>query len=573
MKSIRCICFIAVVILLTVSVYAQEWTRYSFSNHYSVSIPSTLELRRDSDIYTQVLNKIQNSSPKIRIKTFKNRIVFQQTGLSTNKSIYKQLYCRVLIDYYPCKEGEFVPNKGDTLELEDNYFRDAILAVNEENKVFGGGEVLKVISSGTLTLADSPATELVYIRQGMNGKPPVLVATYNIFNHDEYVKLTLSFRTNEAELWEQDLRRVRDSFKWTVVHDTNKPNFNFTNVKGLTAADRAQWEKDNIEQLNKMNYSSLDDTSKELAFKNAAFKNKFGNRSDYAQLKTLSPEKRDSLYMASPSDNIEDLDAYQSIQQGYQNDIFGIDRRRIELIQKSKEREAIRDGMELGALTILRLTLEILFGLCFVGFIIKQTKKQNNSNIKQEKTKLMEKKTAFIVKRKTKREHNSKLNVNIKSIALHLLLSAIVIAICAVIPSCLGVYSYMGTIFYLPYYVIIGVYYLFLIWRRKKASNEDFFLYALLKKIGIFTNIKDTFLLRKALLRSVIPLLIITLLIPIFVLSMGDTYDDEYHICHVLGEFLLCIPIIVWIIFFTYNYGKKWLESQNNNELNNQFND
>lgn len=500
MKSIRCICFIAVVILLTVSVYAQEWTRYSFSNHYSVSIPSTLELRRDSDIYTQVLNKIQNSSPKIRIKTFKNRIVFQQTGLSTNKSIYKQLYCRVLIDYYPCKEGEFVPNKGDTLELEDNYFRDAILAVNEENKVFGGGEVLKVISSGTLTLADSPATELVYIRQGMNGKPPVLVATYNIFNHDEYVKLTLSFRTNEAELWEQDLRRVRDSFKWTVVHDTNKPNFNFTNVKGLTAADRAQWEKDNIEQLNKMNYSSLDDTSKERAFKNAAFKNKFGNRLDYAQLKTLSPEQRDSLYMASPSDNIEDLDAYQSIQQGYQNDIFGIDRRRIELIQKSKEREAIRDGMELGALTILRLTLEILFGLCFVGFIIKQTKKQNDSNIKQEKTKLMEKKTAFIVKRKTKtkREHNSKLNVNIKSIALHLLLSAIVIAICAVIPSCLGVYSYMGTIFYLPYYVIIGVYYLFLIWRRKKASNEDFFFICLTQENRNFYKYKGHFFIKKS---------------------------------------------------------------------------
>lgn len=95
------------------------------------------------------------------------------------------------------------------------------------------------------------------------------------------------------------------------------PDFNFNNVKGLTAADRAQWEKDNIEQLNKMNYSSLDDTSKEVAFKNAAFKNKFGNRSDYAQLKTLSPEQRDSLYMASPSDNIEDLDAYQDTKQHF----------------------------------------------------------------------------------------------------------------------------------------------------------------------------------------------------------------------------------------------------------------
>ena len=300
----KIIAFIFIAMSLMSSAYAQEWTSYNFQNLYSISIPSTLELRRDNDVYTQALNKIQESMPNVRITSPQNEIVFQQTGLSTNRAIYRSLYCRVLIDYYQCKD-ELLPCKGDTLELDEDFFMDTILAVNEENKVLGGGQVLKVLSAGAVTLAESPASELIYIREGMNGNSPVVVATYNIFNYDEYVRLTLSFRQNETELWEEDFKRIRDSFKWTTLHDNKKPRFDFTNIKGLTAADRAQWEKDNIEQLNKMNYSSLDESSKERAFKNAAFKNKFGNRSDYAQLKTLSPEKRDSLYMASYSEDIK----------------------------------------------------------------------------------------------------------------------------------------------------------------------------------------------------------------------------------------------------------------------------
>lgn len=287
------------------SAYAQEWTSYSFQNLYSISIPSTLELRRDNDVYTQALNKIQESMPNVRITSPKNEIVFQQTGLSTNRAIYKNLYCRVLIDYYQCKD-ELLPCKGDTLELDEDFFMDTILAVNEENKALGGGQVLKVLSADAVTLAESPASELIYIREGMNGNSPVVVATYNIFNYDEYVRLTLSFRQNETELWEEDFKRIRDSFKWTTLHDNKKPRFEFefTNVKGLTAADRAQWEKDNIEELKKAGYYNLSDSDKNRAFRNASFKNRFGNRSDYQEIRDLSSGQRDSLLMASYSEDI-----------------------------------------------------------------------------------------------------------------------------------------------------------------------------------------------------------------------------------------------------------------------------
>lgn len=85
------------------------------------------------------------------------------------------------------------------------------------------------------------------------------------------------------------------------------------NIKGLTAKDRAQWEKDNIEELNKLGYYDWDENLRDRYFKNSSFKNKFSNREDYDSLKLMSPEKRDSLFLASPDDNIENLQSYQNI--------------------------------------------------------------------------------------------------------------------------------------------------------------------------------------------------------------------------------------------------------------------
>lgn len=85
------------------------------------------------------------------------------------------------------------------------------------------------------------------------------------------------------------------------------------NIKGLTAKDRTQWEKDNIEELNKLGYYDWDENLRDRYFKNSSFKNKFSNREDYDSLTLMSPEKRDSLFLASPDDNIENLQAYQSV--------------------------------------------------------------------------------------------------------------------------------------------------------------------------------------------------------------------------------------------------------------------
>lgn len=66
-------------------------------------------------------------------------------------------------------------------------------------------------------------------------------------------------------------------------------NFVF-NVKGLTAADRAQWEKDNIEALKGTDYFAWNDSDRDRAFRDASFKNKYGSREDYNTLYSYTPE-------------------------------------------------------------------------------------------------------------------------------------------------------------------------------------------------------------------------------------------------------------------------------------------
>ena len=77
-------------------------------------------------------------------------------------------------------------------------------------------------------------------------------------------------------------------------------DYNFKKIKGLTANDRALWEKKNLNALkeDKNRYLSRSDAEREILFKNYAFKDRFGKEEDYQTLKTLTPEQRDSVFMA-----------------------------------------------------------------------------------------------------------------------------------------------------------------------------------------------------------------------------------------------------------------------------------
>ena len=71
-------------------------------------------------------------------------------------------------------------------------------------------------------------------------------------------------------------------------------------LKGLTAQDRADWEKKYSTYL-----SGKSSEEVERMYRNEMFKAKFKGRDDYSTLKQMSPEERDAFYNKSYTDSIE----------------------------------------------------------------------------------------------------------------------------------------------------------------------------------------------------------------------------------------------------------------------------
>ena len=146
-------------------------------------------------------------------------------------------------------------------------------------------------------------------------------------------------------------------------------------------------------------------------------------------------------------------------------------------------------------------------------------------------------------------------------IVKRLLLTIVIIIGSCIICTLMGDYGYyINCYFYYPFYFIVTTYYTYLIWRKQEVYSEDIVLYPLLKKIGIYSDISDSYTLRKKLLLSVIPLSLVTILTSLLVVSISSLAPEDYGEVSI-GSFILSLPVIAWIVFFVYVYGRKWLNN------------
>jgi len=448
-------------LLSTLQVVSQEWSTYQYKDRYSISIPSTMELRREDDTYTQILNDIKGSTIGFQItSTSNNRVVFQQVGLSTNKHEYKVKYCRILIDYYTCEEGKYYPYSSDRLDFDIEYYQTLLRTTKKKLQIYNA-QLLDVISADTCTINNCLATKFVYRRTGYNENSPVIVATYIIFNYSECVRITFSFRETEQNVWLNDLVKVKDSFQWMNLHH-----------------------------------------------------------------------------------------------------------KVVEVMDTTKD-EAIREGMELGVSTVWKVIFEIILGCCFLGFIIKP-KREKDTNIEDiltvDDTKVNLNDTIINTPQigttsKHKAAQHRDVRNRIWKIVKRLLLTIVIIIGSCIICTLMGDYGYyINCYFYYPFYFIVTTYYTYLIWRKQEVYSEDIVLYPLLKKIGIYSDISDSYTLRKKLLLSVIPLSLVTILTSLLVVSISSLAPEDYGEVSI-GSFILSLPVIAWIVFFVYVYGRKWLNN------------
>lgn len=115
----------------------------------------------------------------------------------------------------------------------------------------------------------------------------------------------------------------------------------------------------------------------------------------------------------------------------------------------------------------------------------------------------------------------------------------------------------VGVAILTPCWLIFGVYYLRLIWRKKKVTGADMLLLPMLQIIGIHKNYTDSDRDKTMLAKTTIPFLLSFAICPILISLMSIVfaycYDSEgvvfaINLIHLLILFIIPITLIAGII-------------------------
>jgi len=180
-----------------------SWAKYYIDNGaFSINIPPTMELRDNDDAYTQRIKDMG-------VACNTDIVTFQQKGLSANSKKAMKHYCRVLIQHNTGNSGDFLRHdETEPIDEEaENVLHDMVVSELDPYSLIGEPTYKWIDINGT------KAIETKYRRSGSEGNA-TSCTIYLLFNYDEMVKMIVSYRELEKELWQPDLDNVIKTFKW-----------------------------------------------------------------------------------------------------------------------------------------------------------------------------------------------------------------------------------------------------------------------------------------------------------------------------------------------------------------------
>lgn len=183
-----------------------EWTRYYVDNQaFSISVPPTMELRHDNDVYTKVLKNVG-------LSVNSDHVVFQQKELSEFSQNALSHYARIMISHSIGDYDDFYKyNESFPIDYEVRQYLKSI-ALNNSNPY-------KLIGEPTyrwITIGACKALEMKYRRNGDKGNT-TNCRFYFLYNYNEMVQMIVSYREQESDIWAEDLSKVIETFKWKTL--------------------------------------------------------------------------------------------------------------------------------------------------------------------------------------------------------------------------------------------------------------------------------------------------------------------------------------------------------------------
>lgn len=189
-----------------------SWTRVILKDVGTIDLPPTMELQKgDYKIYNETFyNQMEIDAPDI---------VAQQAGLNDLTKAGVSKYARVLINTTIGEDQEFEPLFFDINSLSANELLEINVTMRNEIESQFVANGVRLVKWHPITLEKLNGMSCMHMRfrRQIEDKPIVVVDSYLFFNNDRRHKLTLSYRENEAHLWEADFNKVRDSFRITNI--------------------------------------------------------------------------------------------------------------------------------------------------------------------------------------------------------------------------------------------------------------------------------------------------------------------------------------------------------------------
>ena len=197
----------AVVEKLPGFIVPRDWTTYVLDNAFQISVPPTVELQKEDDIYTQLVQK----SP---LYVDASSAIFHQKGLGNLSKGSTQRYCRIMFQHEVANYGDFF-RATETAYL-DAETRTALKEMVSQELIPGTSFIVEP-QIDWVDFNGIKAVRINYVRHGFNGAGPVTCQMYLLFNNKEFVKILLSYRESESDIWKDDFKKVITTFKWNTI--------------------------------------------------------------------------------------------------------------------------------------------------------------------------------------------------------------------------------------------------------------------------------------------------------------------------------------------------------------------
>lgn len=194
----------------------QEWQTVSIPGICTFQIPPTLEIQKG--LYKQLGDRYQDKV--LKITSSYDKVVAQPKGINSFDSQALTLYSRVIVNTDRGRPGDYESLEAPLAVSEDELREIDTMLKNEVQQAAADttarGVRMKILSWQPVHIVrvnGVDALKMSYSRR-MNDALPVFVNIHMIQNNDYMHKITISYRLAEKSIWETDLIKVINSFKF-----------------------------------------------------------------------------------------------------------------------------------------------------------------------------------------------------------------------------------------------------------------------------------------------------------------------------------------------------------------------